>query len=136
MAKDKARCDEVIPRVKGGGMKFIVPGVVPSKANSYGMGRGNFYKKQEVKLYEADFHLQTALVKKHTFDKKDNLFVEYFFYLRNMGQDADNVEKTVNDCMQKCGIIENDKRIIKHTATKISDRINPRVEISIERLKP
>ena len=116
-------------------MKFIVLGVVPSKANSYGMGRGNFYKKHEVGKYEMDFKCQTATVPKHSFDKKDNLFVEYLFYLRNMGQDADNVEKTVNDCMQKCGIIENDKRIIKHTTTKISDRVNPRVEISIERVK-
>jgi Holliday junction resolvase RusA-like endonuclease len=117
-------------------IKFTVTGVVPSKANKYGIGRGRMWKDEDVVVYEDNFHFKTLRVPKHTFQKKEGLFVEYMFYLRNMGQYADNVEKTINYLMQKCGIIENDRWIIKHTTTKISDTANPRVEITIERMKP
>lgn len=116
-------------------VKFMVSGIVPSKANTYKRGRwGGIYVDAEVRKYQNDFDWQTKRVPKGEFDKKDDLKVAYKFYVSNMGQDADNIEKTVNDCMQKVGIIPNDKKIIKHTTEKIADKENPRIEVEIYKL--
>ena len=116
-------------------MRIEVFGVIPSKSNSYKMGRGNFYRDDKVGQYEIDFHLQTGQIPKMTFDKNADLYVSYEFYLKNMSQDADNCEKTINDCLQKFNIISNDKKIIEHHAKKISDKMNPRAIITIKEIE-
>ena len=116
-------------------VKLEISGIVPSKSNTYRMGRGNFYKSEVVSDYESNFRWQTMRVPKNQFDKKANLFVTYDLYVGNMGQDSDNIEKTINDCLQKCEIIPNDNKIIVHHTIKSRDIKNPRVVVTIEELK-
>jgi len=115
-------------------IQFVVNGIVPSKSNTYGFGKGNFYKAAKVRQYEADFAWQTKNVKKNTFEKDDKLYICYKCYVGNMAQDVDNILKTINDSLQKTEIIKNDKRIILHRAYKQRDKENPRVEIKIRKL--
>ena len=116
-------------------IEIEVEGKVPSKSNTYGIGRGNFYKATVVDDYETTFFYQTLNVPKSTFKPDEYLCIEYWFYVKNMGQDADNIEKTVNDCLQKCCIIHNDKKIIEHHTYKIPDRKNPRIKLKIYGVK-
>lgn len=115
-------------------IEFEVKGIVPSKANCYRKGRYSFYKDDKVKYYETDFRYQTQKVPKNTFCSDTALFIKYEFHIKNMRQDCDNIEKTVNDCLEKCEIIPNDKNILYHFTMKIQDRENPRVRISISEL--
>jgi Holliday junction resolvase RusA-like endonuclease len=116
-------------------IKLIVFGVVPSKSNTYRIGRGSFYRNPKIKQYEDSFRVQTCRVKKNTFDKEAKLFVRYEFHVANMGQDSDNIENTINDCLQKCEIIPNDNKIIVHHTTKISCKSDPKIIVTIEEIK-
>ena len=116
-------------------IEFVIFGICPSKANKYRVGRGGrFYVAPDVVAYANSFAMQVAKVPKHHFGVKDDLAVCYTSYVANMGQDCDNIEKTIQDCLQKTGIIHNDNKIIYHEHYKARDTVNPRVEIMISRL--
>ena len=114
-------------------IEFTVMGKIPAKANKYLISRSRMYKDSSVTAYEESFMFQVAKVPKNHFNDKDRLKVNYEFYIDH-DCDADNMEKTVNDCMQKNAIIINDNRIDYHTTRKIKDK-NPRCIIQIEKLE-
>ena len=109
---------------------FEVEGKVPAKANKYKLCRGRIYKEAEVVNYERSFEFQTAKVQKGFFPDRARLQVVYQFFVGH-DCDADNMEKTVNDCMQKTGIIANDNKIDYHTCRKVKGSDRPRVVITI-----
>jgi Holliday junction resolvase RusA-like endonuclease len=45
--------------------------------------------------------------------------------------DLDNALKIVLDCLQGCKAIKNDRNCVKITAQKFIDKINPRIEFTL-----
>lgn len=63
---------------------------------------------------------------------KGKVFINYLFYLKgNLSFDGDNAEAGINDILEKCGIIENDKLIIEHHTKKIEKQSDFYTELEI-----
>ena len=114
-------------------MEQIIQGKVPSKSNSYKVitlyGHGSIAKQKCLKEYEKSFYLQC--------DKYRNKMISGLFelelnvYYENQRPDLDNCFKIVLDCLQGCKAIKNDRNCVKITARKFIDKINPRIEFTL-----
>ena len=115
---------------------FQVPGLPPSKSNSYRSGGGKFWKNAKVSQYERDFAYYTKSVKKHTFNTTDRLEVVIYWNPPHLKSDIDGICKVLLDMCQKTGIIENDNKVDRlHVIRFEVDKVNPRVEIEIAKIK-
>lgn len=106
---------------------LVVFGNIPSKANKYLRGRGkSFYKDSSVVVFEQNALMQLnaqlhSIRKYHKLPLTAKLRVEYTFEVSGWEKDGDNMEKTINDILQKSGVIKNDKQIKNHS-TAIKDK--------------
>ncbi len=104
-------------------------GLVPSKSNSYRMGKKFFYKTQALTNYEDAFFIQC--------DKYRNKNIKGYFefhmavYYPNQRSDIDGSLKVVLDCLARCKAIENDNRCVRLVIDKFLDKANPRIEFKI-----
>jgi Holliday junction resolvase RusA-like endonuclease len=57
--------------------------------------------------------------------------LELNVYYENQRPDLDNCFKIVLDCLQGCKAIKNDRNCVKITARKFIDKINPRIEFTL-----
>jgi Holliday junction resolvase RusA-like endonuclease len=114
-------------------ISFVIHGNIPSKANTYKMAQGFFYKDKKVVQYEKDFAKQVTSMAKNKFGIKDCLSVELICYLKNKNHDLDNASKIILDCLQKNEVIPNDRQVYKLTMIKIISKTE-RVNISISQL--
>ena len=116
-------------------LTFTIPGLPPSKSNSYRSGGGKFWKNAKVAQYERDFAFYTTSVKKHTFNPTDRLSVSIIWYPPHLKSDTDGICKVILDMCQKTGIIWNDNKVDDpHPIRADVDKVNPRVEIYIKTL--
>lgn len=114
-------------------MEQVIQGKVPSKSNSYKVitlyGHGSIAKQKGLEEYEKSFYLQC--------DKYRNKMISGLFelelnvYYENQRPDLDNCFKIVLDCLQGCKAIKNDRNCVKITAQKFIDKINPRIEFTL-----
>lgn len=115
---------------------FIVQGVTPSKSNCYMIitisGHGSLCKTKAMKAYEQNFFCQVpASLRNMQIDEPIKLTIAV--YWESLRQDLDNCLKVVCDCLQGSGVIKNDNLVYEIVASKHKDKLNPRVEIKIER---
>ena len=115
--------------------RFTVRGAVPSKSNCYKViiinGHPSLGKLPAVKAYESAFFMQCPL--------RDANIVRRFrldidVYYSNDRSDLDNALKVVLDCLQACKAIKNDRYCVEIHCRKLIDKVDPRVEFSIEEL--
>ena len=57
--------------------------------------------------------------------------LELNVYYEPQRPDLDNCFKIVLDCLQGCKAIKNDRNCVKITARKFIDKINPRIEFTL-----
>lgn len=107
-------------------MNFTVYGQVPSKSNGYRIGNNRLYKSKELLQYEESFRLQT-LTLHDTISKEFGINI--IVYFQSNRSDLDNAAKIILDCLQKCGIIANDRLCVRLVMIKKIDKVNPRIEI-------
>lgn len=53
-------------------------------------------------------------------------------YHENMRPDLDNGFKILLDCLQSCKTIKNDRQCVEIHARKLVDKLNPRIEFTLE----
>lgn len=115
-------------------MKETIYGTIPSKSNSYTVGRVNGHpcivKSNEMKKYERNFVKQCTLYQGKNISEPFRLIVDVFY--PDHTHDLDNSLKGLLDCLQYVGAISNDNLCIEITAKRHYDRYKPRVEFSIE----
>jgi Holliday junction resolvase RusA-like endonuclease len=109
-------------------MLLTIKGQVPSKSNGYRIANNRLFKSKELKEYEEAFAWQVAKALKE-FDNKFGITLSVFF--QSNRSDLDNAAKVILDCLQKSGIIKNDRNCWQLQMTKQIDKFNPRVEIFI-----
>lgn len=112
-------------------MLITIKGQVPSKSNGYRIARNRLFKSQELRQYEESFSWQSAKVLQEFHDKFGITLTVYFQSNRS---DLDNAAKVILDCLQKSGIIKNDRNCWQLQMTKQIDKLNPRVEILIYKI--
>jgi Holliday junction resolvase RusA-like endonuclease len=109
-------------------MQAVIYGQVPSKSNGYRIGNNRLYKSKELLQYEESFRLQTLTI-------RETISVEFginiIVYFQSNRSDLDNAAKVILDCLQSCGIIENDRLCVRLVMIKKIDKLNPRIEIFI-----
>lgn len=113
----------------------IIYGQPPSKSNEkkivYFKGHAGIAKTRQQKLYEQSFFMQCGL-RSLRIATKFKLTVDVYF--KSNRPDLDNAMKIILDCLQACGVVENDRLCSEIYARKLIDKVNPRIEFEIEEL--
>ena len=110
-------------------------GQVVAKANHYlavpdkGGGR-RIIKDEAIRTYERNFLRQCTIYKGKRLATPFRLFVRVWH--RSMRYDLDNSLKTLPDCLQMAGAIEDDKLCVTIQASKMVDKYHPRVEYALQ----
>lgn len=116
--------------------KQTIYGKLPSKSNCYRIitlhGHGSLAKQKVLKEYEKNFYSQCSLR-----DKNISGFFKLTvdIYHENSRPDLDNGFKILLDCLQTCKAIKNDRQCMEIHARKLIDKVNPRIEFSIEEVE-
>ena len=116
-------------------IKQTIIGHVPSKSNSYKLGKTKngtsmMFKSKSLTKYERDFFIQLdSKLKRLNYDDLFELDVNVYF--RSMRSDLDNSLKIILDCLECCGVIKNDNKCFSIKAKKHIDKNNPRIEFKI-----
>ena len=109
-------------------------GNTPSKSNCYKIIKlGKFYslgKTATLKKYEESFFMQVG--KYRGADISDYFNFKIDVYYPSNRSDLDNSLKVVLDCLQRSKVIHNDNRCTSIAARKFIDKVNPRIEFSIQ----
>jgi len=109
-------------------MKIEIP-LRPVSVNEAWQGRR--FKTEIYKIFCEQFYL-IAPKKKMI---KGIVQIEYRFYMKNHKMaDYDNVIKTTQDMLVKCGYIEDDRKIYKATQYKIPSE-EDKIEVEIKKYK-
>lgn len=122
---------------------MTIYGKVPSKSNCYRIitipgpfkngvrqpGHSSLAKKDELKKYERNFERQLTGLHRKLLQCK--ITARMTVYYENARPDLDNAFKVIFDCLQKGGVIANDRLINRIIATRGVDKSNPRVEIEL-----
>jgi Holliday junction resolvase RusA-like endonuclease len=111
---------------------ITILGQVPSKSNGYKIGNNRLYKSKELKEYE-HFFLLKMLEHRYLFLEpiKEKFSIEIHVYFQSNRSDLDNAAKIILDCLQTCGVIENDRLCYELKMKKFVDKDNPRIEFQI-----
>ena len=113
--------------------KITIHGKIPSKANSYKVvtigGHGSLAKTPAIKEYERTFYIQCPM-RGRMIDKFFKLDVDVYY--QSNQPDLDNCFKVLLDCLQECKVIKNDRYCVEIHGRKLIDKLDPRIEFTIE----
>ena len=118
-------------------MKLVIIGQLPRKSNSRRIvtnsatGKPMVIKSKEARDYEMDFEKQIPIRYRQKLD--GHLEIKGTVYYRSNRSDL-SIELLL-DCLERSGVIINDRRIVRQEIYKKIDRKNPRVEIEIKELR-
>jgi Holliday junction resolvase RusA-like endonuclease len=108
-------------------------GQIVAKSNHYlavpGQGGKRIIKDSIIREYERAFGEQCTIYRNKRISGRFRLFVRVFH--RSERFDLDNSLKTLLDCLQEAGAIENDRLCWHIEAEKHIDKSNPRIEYCI-----
>lgn len=112
---------------------ITIHGQVPSKSNGYKIGNNRLYKSRQLKEYE-HFFLIKMLEYRHLFIEPitEPFKIWIHVYFQSNRSDLDNAAKVILDCLQTCGMIENDRLCSILVMEKHIDKDNPRIEFDIK----
>lgn len=123
---------EIRPRLFPNGVQFTIHGQLYSMKNSKIARRGGFpVKHQKARQFEKDFALQVP-PEYRNLRLQGPLRINVTVYYPSRRQDLDAA--LVFDCLQKSGVIANDRDLIEQHLYREVSKDKPRVEISLEEL--
>ena len=111
-----------------------IHGQIIAKANHYQAvpgrnGTKRIIKDDKIRAYESSFIAQCKVYKGKRIASRFRLFVRV--YHSSVRFDLDNSLKTLLDCLQMVGAIEDDKLCFQIEAEKRIDKYHPRVEFAL-----
>lgn len=111
-------------------------GTIPSKSNSYTIGRVNgqpkIVKSNLMKSYERSFTQQCVKYRGRSISTPFRLVVDVYY--PDYVHDLDNSLKGLLDCLQYVGAITDDNLCVEIQARRHYDKFRPRVEFQIEEI--
>ncbi len=109
-------------------------GTTPSKSNCYRIEKnaGFLYKTKALKEYEKNFYIQCSVYRNANIEGYFEIYLKVFY--PNQRADLDNSLKVVLDCLQTAKAFENDNKCVKIVAEKYLDKLNPRIEFSLNKI--
>lgn len=106
----------------------VIKGKVPSKSNQNRIGKGKFFKSQDVSNYESSFLWQCGKYRNKNISTWFELYIDVY-YASNR-QDLDNSFKVILDCLQTAKAITNDNKCVRIISEKRFSK-EPRIEFAI-----
>lgn len=109
------------------------------KANNYmavpdGQGGRRIIKNENIRTYERTFAEQCKIYRGRQISRP---FIFYAtVYVSTWATDADNIVKTVLDCLQYAEAVTNDALAVELHVRKVVDPIHPRVTYAIQETEP
>ena len=117
-------------------MTETIYGTIPSKSNSYTIGRVNdkpcIVKSNQMKAYERSFTKQCIKYRGRSISTPFKLVCDVYY--PDYSHDLDNSLKGLLDCLQYVGAITNDNLCVEILATRHYDKFKPRVEFEIQEI--
>lgn len=112
----------------------VIHGQIVAKSNHYQAvpgkdGTKRIIKDEVIRSYERSFIDQCKIYRNRHISSRFRLFVRVFH--SSMRFDLDNSLKTLLDCLQMVGAIEDDKHCFQIEAEKRIDKYNPRIEFAL-----
>ena len=111
-------------------------GTIPSKSNSYTIGRVNdkpcIVKSNQMKSYERSFTKQCIKYRGKSISTPFRLVIDVYY--PDYSHDLDNSLKGLLDCLQYVGAITNDNLCVEIQATRHYDKFKPRVEFELQEI--
>ena len=108
-----------------------ISGNCPSKSNCYRISGNTLIKTDKLKRYEELFFIQCSQYRNANITGYFELYIDVFY--PSQRSDLDNCLKVVLDCLQRVKAIPNDNKCVKIVAQKFLDKLNPRIEFSINK---
>ena len=126
-------------------IEFTIYGNPPSKSNGYKIitlpsvfagkrPRSSLAKTAKLKAYERDFFSQITGAQRLGLECKITAILRV--YNDSWRPDLDGSFKVIFDCLQRGGVIKNDRQIKRIVAEQFKDAQNPRVEIELHEYAP
>ena len=117
----------------------VIHGNPIGKANNMmvvpdGEGGRRIIKNEKIRAYERTFDEQCRIYRNRQIDRPFKLYAT--IYPCTWATDADNIVKTILDCLQYAGAITNDSLAVELHIRKVVDPQHPRVEYAIEETEP
>ena len=124
----------------GGFIEGLVHGPLPSKANSrkivtFGKGAGArpaLIKSNEARKFEAHFQVVALASRLKAVPLDGKLWLEVVVYQENMRRDLEC--ELLKDCLQRSGVVKNDRSFWRVGQERRIDKANPRVEFRLGRI--
>ena len=112
----------------------VIHGQIIAKANHYQAVPGKFGQKRIIKdeiirAYERSFMEQCKVYRNRRISSRFRLFVRVWHSSERFG--LDNSLKTLLDCLQRAGVITDDKLCYQIEAEKHLDKYHPRIEFAL-----
>lgn len=112
----------------------VIHGQIIAKVNHYKAvpGKGGtrrIIKDEKIRAYERSFMQQCSVYRDKRISGRFRLFVKVWH--SSVRFDLDNSLKTLLDCLQMVGAIEDDKLCFQIEAEKHIDKYHPRIEYAI-----
>lgn len=109
------------------------------KANNYqavpdGQGGRRIIKNEKIRAYERTFAEQCKINRGKQISRPFKFYAN--IYVSTWATDADNIVKTVLDCLQYAGAFSNDSLATELHVRKVVDPQRPRVEYAIVETEP
>lgn len=120
--------------------KVIIPGQCPAKSNCYKIvargGHASLAKQAALKAYEEMFMWRCSLRGTKAAPLINTPFrIDMDVFFRTKANDVDNSLKIVLDTLQhSCHAIRNDNLCAEIHVRKFIDKVNPRIEFTIEEI--
>src|SRR3990167_3750667 len=97
-------------------LEITIQGRIPSKKNETRKGKyGNFYNAKQPEIDGIIWQL-----KKYKFFTDKPIRISYLINTYSKRQDFSNICQTIDDCLQKAGIINNDRQIQEFGSSAIT----------------
>ena len=114
-------------------------GNAPSKKSSqvFVMRLRRLIPNSKYNSYRNDFGRQLKACDKNQFKPEDKLKIHIAWFCKDRitVRDIVNMEQSIWDCLEDFNVIHNDAQFYLSSASKSLDKINPRVEISIQKIE-
>jgi len=110
-------------------MKFIIKGELKSKANSRRVTRNGLIIKSKAALEFMEYAVLQLQQQYKGEPIEYKVYLDLVIYYPNRRSDLS--PELFFDCLQKAGVLKNDRQIYGYVAIKELDKENPRVECTL-----
>lgn len=118
--------------------RFTIAGTVPGVNHTYRIvyvgGHARLAKHPEVEAWQTEVAYRTKLARPRGWEPTRRIRITLCIWFKREGRDADGIMKALLDGIAK-GLDVDDRHFLPCVTSVEVDRVNPRIEVEIERIE-